>query len=113
MSNSWKEKKIAEVLPFVILLVLATVFLSAAASRFLVKTPKIFSADIDRIMGEHPAFQEAMLKFQAELQSMQEKLNKMEGAEKNAEQQKMQQQIQQLAVQLQEEAGNKVIEDVG
>jgi len=112
MLDSLKKKKPTDMLLGIILLVLAIVFLLIAGVRLTGKTAGIVSADIDRIMGEHPAFQEAMLTFQTELKAMQENLDKLEGEAKLKEQQQMQQKVQQLAVRLQEEAAGKVMEDV-
>jgi len=112
MLKIWKEKKTTDMLLAVVVLVLAIIFLLTAGNRLFSKSPAIVSADIDRIMGEHPAFKQAMAKFQKESQSMREKLGKLEGEGKAKEQQQLLLQLQQYAGKLQEEAVAKVIEDV-
>ncbi len=112
MSNIWKEKKTMDMLLAIVLLVLVVVFLLTAGNRFFGKGPTIVSADMDKIMSQHPAFKEAMLQLQSELQSMNTKLSKLEGEAKASQQQEMRKQIQQLAFKLQEEAMAKVMEDV-
>lgn len=112
MPNIWNEKKTRVMLLAIIVLVLAIVFLFTAGTKLLGKSTRIVSADVDRIMGEHPAFKQAMAKFQSEINSMKEKLDKMEGQAKAKEQQQMQLKIQQIAMELQEEAAAKVTEDI-
>ncbi len=107
-----KDKKIMDRLLVVFLIIVALVFLLIAGNKFFGKSSRIYSADIDKIMSEHPALQEAMDNFQKELMTMQKKLDELEGEEKRKEQQKMQQQIQQIAIRMQNEATNKVMEDV-
>ncbi len=111
MKDVLKNKKVTDAALAGLLILVAIVFLFMAGNRFLGK-PKIFSADMDRIMREHPALQQAMVDFQEELKTMQTKLNKLEGEAKKKEQLKMQQQIQQIAVTMQNEAVNKIMEDV-
>lgn len=73
---------------------------------------KIVSIDTQRVFGEHPAFKEAMGKFQAQIQEMQKKIEEMDEESKGAAQQMMQHQMQQLGMQLQEEAFGKMKADV-
>jgi len=74
---------------------------------------KIVSIDTSKVFEAHPAFKEAMGKFQAQVQEMQKKI---EGIEKEEEKTKaqieMQQQMRQIATDLQEEAFNKMKADV-
>lgn len=112
MKDVLKNKKVTDALLAGLLILVAVVFLLLAGSRVFGKSGRIFSADMDMIMGEHPALQEAMVNFQEELKAMQKKLDKMEGEAKLKEQQKMQQQIQQIAMGMQNEAVNRIMEDV-
>lgn len=111
MKDVLKNKKLMDAVLAGLLILLAIVFLLMAGNRFFGK-PKIFSADMDRIMGTHPALQEAMMNFQEEIRLMQGRLDKLEGEAKQKEQQKMQQEIQQIAVRMQNEAVNKIMEDI-
>ena len=74
---------------------------------------KIVSIDTGRVFEAHPAFKEAMGKFQAQAQEMQKKIEGIENEEEKANAQiQMQQQMRQLAMELQEEAFNKMKADV-
>ncbi len=73
---------------------------------------KIVSIDTQKVFSEHPAFQEAMGKFQAQIQEMQKKIEEMKEEDRGPAQQMFQQQMQQLGMQLQEEAFNKMKADV-
>jgi len=73
---------------------------------------KIVSMDTNRVFEAHPAFKEAMEKFQTQLQDMKKKIDEAEEGSKETLQQVMQQQIQQLGMQLQEEAFEKMRADV-
>jgi len=108
----FKNKKMTDVFLAGLLIVVAVVFLLMAGNRMFGKSSRIFSADLDRIMGEHPALQEAMGNFQKELMGMQNKLEKMEGEAKVKEQQKMQLQIEEIAMRMQEEAVGRIMDDV-
>jgi len=73
---------------------------------------KIVSMDVGRVFESHPAFKEAMEKFQAQLQDMKKKIDEAEEGSREMIQQVMQQQMQQLGMQLQEEAFEKMRADV-
>ncbi len=73
---------------------------------------KIVSVDTNRVFESHPAFKEAMEKFQTQLQDMKKKIDEAEEGSKEMVQQVMQQQMQQLGMQLQEEAFEKMRADV-
>lgn len=73
---------------------------------------KIVSIDTQRVFGEHPAFQEAMAKFQAQIQEVQKKIEEMKEEEKGAAQQMFQYQMQQVGMELQKEAFSKMKADV-
>jgi Skp family chaperone for outer membrane proteins len=107
-----KDKKMMDKLLVIFLIVVALVFLLIAGNKFFGKSTRIYSADIDRIMNEHPALQEAMDNFQKELTTMQKKLDELEGEEKEKEQANMRQQIQEIAMRMQNEAVDKVMKDV-
>lgn len=111
MKDVLKNKKVTDAALAVVLILIAVVFLFMAGNRFLGK-PKIFSADMDKITSAHPALQKAMTDFHEEFRVMQSRLEKLEGEAKVKEQQKMQQQIQQLAIRMQNEAINQIMEDV-
>jgi Skp family chaperone for outer membrane proteins len=111
MKEVFKNKKLMDALLAGFLIVVALIFLVIVGVRTFGK-PEIFSADTDKIMNEHPALQEAMEKFQAELIAMQKKLDEMEGEEKAKEQQRIQQQVQQIAMRMQKEAVDKVMQDI-
>ncbi|MCX8082474.1 MAG: OmpH family outer membrane protein [bacterium] len=74
---------------------------------------KIVSIDTGKVFEAHPAFKEAMEKFQAQAGEMQKKLEGIENEEekKNAQIQ-MQMELRTLAMNLQEEAFNKMKDDV-
>jgi Skp family chaperone for outer membrane proteins len=73
---------------------------------------KIVSMDTHRVFGEHPAFREAMGKFQKQVQEMQKKVDEADEESKATAQQMMQMEMQQLGMQLQEEAFSKMKADV-
>ncbi len=73
---------------------------------------KIVSIDTQRVFAEHPAFHEAMAKFQTQMQDIQKKIEEMKEEEKATAQQIYQYQMQQLGMQLQEEAFSKMKADV-
>ncbi|MBN1445249.1 MAG: OmpH family outer membrane protein [Candidatus Omnitrophica bacterium] len=73
---------------------------------------QIVSVDTNRVFESHPAFKEAMEKFQIQLQDMKKKIDEAEEGSKEMVQQVMQQQMQQLGMQLQEEAFEKMRADV-
>jgi len=74
---------------------------------------KIVSINTSKVFEAHPAFKEAMEKFQAQVQEMQKKIEGIKNEEeKNNAQIAMQQQMRQLAMDLQEEAFNKMKADV-
>jgi Skp family chaperone for outer membrane proteins len=73
---------------------------------------KIVSMDTQRVFGEHPAFRDAMGKFQKQMQEMQKKVDEADEESKGTAQQMMQMQMQQLGMQLQEEAFSKMKVDV-
>ncbi len=107
-----KNRKLTDAVLAGLLIILAVVFLLTAGNSMFGKSGRIYSADMDKIMGEHPALQEAMVKFQEELKSMQGRLDKLEGEAKLKEQQKMQQQIQQIAMTMQNDAVERIMDDV-
>lgn len=111
MKDVLKNKKLTDAVLAVVLILVAVVFVLVAGNRLFGK-PRIFSADMDRVMGAHPALREAMVSFQGEIKGMQDRLSKLEGEAKQKEQQKMNMQIQQLAVTMQNEAVGKIMEDV-
>jgi outer membrane protein len=112
MSNVLKEKKTANLLLIALIFVLGIIFLLTAGNKIVGKSVSIASADFERIMGEHPAFKQAMVKFQRESEAVQKEFAKLGGESKVEDQQKLYMQLQQLAGQLQEEAMSKVLEDV-
>lgn len=74
---------------------------------------KIVSINTGKVFESHPAFKEAMEKFQTQAGEMQKKIEGIENEEekKNAQIQ-MQMQMRELAMNLQEEAFNKMKNDV-
>ncbi|MGM0454039.1 MAG: OmpH family outer membrane protein [Thermodesulfobacteriota bacterium] len=69
---------------------------------------KIVSVDLNRIMQQHPAFQQARQKLQGEMQQMRQKMQDMGEQEQRAAQQEFQQRGQDL----QAEARDEVKKDV-
>ncbi len=112
MLKMFRDKNSRDLILAASVLVLAIVLLLTAGSRIFGRSTTIVSADIDRIMGEHPAFKEAMARFQSEITSMSGKLEKLQGAERIKEQQRLQMELQKIAAKLQEEAMSRVMKDV-
>ncbi|HNS31944.1 MAG TPA: OmpH family outer membrane protein [bacterium] len=73
---------------------------------------KIASVDTGKILMAHPAFQKAMEKYQAEVQSMQQKISEMKEEEQMSARQMMQQQMQELGMKLETEAFNEMRKDL-
>ncbi len=92
---------------FVCLLIAGSFVMPASAGEI-----KIVSMDTYRVFREHPAFKEAMAKFQKQVQEMQKKVDKADEKSKATAQQMMQIEMQQLGMQLQEEAFSKMRADV-
>jgi Skp family chaperone for outer membrane proteins len=106
------KKTVNMMLLAIALLALVIIFFLLLGNRFFSRPIKIASVDTERVMGEHPAFKEAMEKFQKETQIAQERLSKLEGEKKNKEQQEIFMQLQSLAAKLQEEAVAQVRDDI-
>ncbi len=97
--------------------VILTALLSLSIAGFFAGTGnaagiRIVSIDTRRVFEAHPAFKEAMEKFQAQIQEMQKKIEEADEESKGEMQQMMQQQLQQLGMELQEEAFNRMRVDV-
>ncbi|MCM8777967.1 MAG: OmpH family outer membrane protein [Candidatus Omnitrophica bacterium] len=89
-------------------------FFLCMAGRSSAADIKIVSIDTGRVFESHPAFREAMEKFQTQAGEMQKKIEGIENEEEKTNAQiQMQQQMRVVAMQLQEEAFNKMKEDVG
>jgi Skp family chaperone for outer membrane proteins len=97
-------------------IIFAAVLCVAAAGTFSVTCSaaeiRIVSIDTQRVFSGHPAFHEAMGKFQVQIEDMQKKLEGMDEEAKGMAQQMMQQQMQNLGMQLQEEAFGRMKADV-
>lgn len=106
-NKSVKDLVIAGVVVFAVMIGVAI-----GVNMLFGSSAKIASADMEKVMGAHPAFKDAMTSFQKEITAMQDRLEKMTDEEKAKEQQKMSQMIQQIGLRLQEEALNKVSSDI-
>ncbi|MDD3726121.1 MAG: OmpH family outer membrane protein [Candidatus Ratteibacteria bacterium] len=74
---------------------------------------KIVSINTGKVFEAHPALKEAIEKFQTQAGEMQKQIEGIESEEeKSNAQMQMQQQMRELAMNLQEEAFNKMKEDV-
>ncbi len=73
---------------------------------------EFYTVDSQSIMEVHPAFQEAMQEYQQEIQQMQQQLQQADEAQRQMMGQMMQQQLQRRGAELQEEAFDKMRQDI-
>lgn len=102
------------------------ILLSAAVFAFLVLFPdrggaeagadtddlRFYTVDTLAVMESHPAFQEAMEQYQERMQELQQQIEGMGEQEQAMMQHVFQQQVQQIGAELQEEAFDKMQEDI-
>jgi len=105
-----KDKRI-----FYILIVEVVLFLAVIFCLFLVfkgRNKNIAFVDMEKVMSQHPAMNEAMASLQKEIMDRQRKLEVLSGKEKIERQREMQQEINQIIFGLQLEVFNKVKKDI-
>ncbi len=90
----------------------AVCLIAATATTGAAESVQIVSIDTNRILQQHPAFQEAQQAFQGEMQQLEQQLQEMGEEEQMMAQQMMQQQLQQRGQELQMEAMDKVRDDI-
>ncbi|MCX8082043.1 MAG: OmpH family outer membrane protein [bacterium] len=109
MNSIWKNEKRVEIMLAGLVLILGIVLL---ISEVLKPSIKIASVDMNRIVNEHPAMEEAVKTFHKELSNLQKTVDKMNEKEKIKQQQRIQQEISQIAIRLQNEAMAKITKDI-
>lgn len=72
----------------------------------------IVSLDANKALSAHPAFKDAVEKFQVRQQHMQSELKELASEDQQTRQQEMQQEMQKLGAQLQKEALDKMKQDI-
>jgi Skp family chaperone for outer membrane proteins len=107
-----KRKKRMAGLAVKTILFAAVIGLFLTAGNANAEEIKIVSIKTGEVLQSHPAFREAVGKYQAKQQEMQKKLSEAKEEERTMLQTQAQQELQQIGMQLQKEATDKMTKDV-
>jgi len=105
-----KDRRILFIIVFEVVLFFAVIF--CLFSLFKGGKKNIAFVDMEKVMSQHPAMNEAMASLQKELMDRQKKIEKLSGNEKIEKQKEMQKEINQIILGLQMEIFNKVKKDI-